>query len=200
MALQQALVRMPVFPGQDVSIADDGDARQTGVLRLRGLQHILPVRQFGIALSATAAVDKYGGDASLGGFLQQWHQLVSGGRLVVPARSQLHSQLPRAQVVRHRVNYIQKFIVFAEKRGSGTAVTDHVNGTAAVQIHEVRRRLVVQDPGHPAHEFGGIACQLHSEHVLTGVAAQQRPLRGLALLDVGRHGHLPTSDVRPEVL
>jgi len=55
-AFQHVLVVLPVLPGKNVTVADHGDAAQGGVLGLRGLQDVIPIGQFAVALQATAAV------------------------------------------------------------------------------------------------------------------------------------------------
>lgn len=54
--LEEAAVAVPVVVGEDVAVANDGDAAPRRVLRLRDAKYVRPVGQPLVALQPTAAV------------------------------------------------------------------------------------------------------------------------------------------------
>mmetsp|Transcript_24197 Transcript_24197/g.53860 ORF Transcript_24197/g.53860 Transcript_24197/m.53860 type:complete len:360 (-) Transcript_24197:844-1923(-) len=132
-------------------------------------------------------------------FLQLGHDLVGHWVLVTPARAYLHRDASGGKTLAHGVYYLVQALWLVHQSRAGALVAHQIDGAAAVQIHEVSAGLLLQDAAGEANCVRVAARQLHPEAPLGGVPLQQRPLAGLTLHDVVRHGHLPAGDVCPVV-
>jgi hypothetical protein len=164
--LEQVLVTLPVLPGHDVAVAHHRDAPRRRVLGLRGLQHVVPVRELVVALQTTASVKlctidikhttsqptashvrsggagtyKDGGEAVVEAALQLGDQLVRRGGFLVPAGAYLDRDAARGQLRRHGVQDLEQAVGFVHHRRATAAVAHEIDRTGRVQILDAKQR------------------------------------------------------------
>jgi hypothetical protein len=89
-------------------------------------------------------VHHHRGDLPLGDLLELRDQLVAVGVLVVPSRADLHGERA-GEMLRQRVNGFVKFLRAVEQSRPSAFAANRIDGTTAIEIHEIRLRLVFQD-------------------------------------------------------
>jgi hypothetical protein len=108
-------------------------------------------------------VHHHGGDLALGDFLQLGDDLVAIGVLIVPASADLDSQ-GAGQMLRQGVHSFVEFLGTVEESRSSALAADRIDGTAAIQIHEIGLSFVLENL---AKEGGSGAVRSGQEEVRT---------------------------------